>query len=244
MFSWALTVAMDQWRATPEAHGVRLEVSYGKLVETAQRVLSALWFEQTPELHGPAGVADLAVFHAGLQGFPGDTSVVPNGFFKAAELDSGTAGYLIYTITESGVTIGQVLVTNAEGGGFAAATEYWYMVDPISGRTACTFTAGASQPWSNPPSGLGTLSFKMANTTTWTRGTQSGSAHLYHDTTTGEYDGLQFNMSESGGVWTGSMTWWKLSDGAGTLFAPSTARTLSVTTVSGSAYYITNSPLT
>ena len=246
VFSWALTVAMEQWRVTPEGSGVRLDVSYGKLVETARRVLSALWFEQTPELHGPAGLADLAVFHACregcLAGHPGDTTVVPNGVFKAAELDPGVDNYLIYTITQGGTQIGQVLVTSTEGGGYGAATEYWYMTAGISSRSAVTITPGTSQSWTTPPSGLGTLSFKMANSTSWTRATRSGNIMTYSNLTTGEYEGMVWGMTETAGVWSGTITWWSLAS-TGTLFQPGVARSLSPVASSGTAYYITNSPI-
>ncbi len=65
VFSWAVSAAIEQWRATQEPHNVRVDLSYAKLVETAQRLISALWFDQTPELHGPAGIAALAVLHHG-----------------------------------------------------------------------------------------------------------------------------------------------------------------------------------
>ena len=47
------------------AHNVRVDSSYAKLVETTERLMSALWFEQSPQLLGQAGIADLAVLHHG-----------------------------------------------------------------------------------------------------------------------------------------------------------------------------------
>jgi hypothetical protein len=161
-----------------------------------------------------------------------------------AQLDPGTDGYLIYTITQGTVTLGQVLVTNLEGGGYNAQTEYWYMNAAIDSSTEFIISAGTAQPWSNPPTGLGTLSFGMADESTWTLGTPSGTIHVYHNILTKEYDGLQFNMSVNvDGVWSGSITWWKLTDSAGYLLGPGDVRTFQPQTLSGNAYYITTSPL-
>jgi hypothetical protein len=159
-----------------------------------------------------------------------------------AELDGGVDNYLIYKLAQSGATIGQVLVTNTEGDGYGAATEYWYMTANVAPRAAVTLTPGTSQSWTNPPSGLGTLSFTMANTTTWSRGTRSGTIYTYNNEGTGEYEGMQWAMSESGGVWSGSITWWQLGD-TGTLFAPGGGRILTPVVASGTAYYIVNSPI-
>ena len=157
-----------------------------------------------------------------------------------AELDSGTSQYLIYGMSQGGTQIGRVLVALTEGGGYAPNHEYWYMTANVSSRTAVTITGGASKSWSNPPTGLGTLSFLMANTSSWSRGTRSGIMHTYEGI--GEYEAMHWQMVETSGVWTGSITWWQNST-SGHLFGAGVARTLTPLSTSGTAYYINNTPL-
>ena len=89
VFSWAVATALGQWRATQESGYVRFDVSYGKLVETAERLISALWLDQNPELHGPSGIEDLAVLRQGLVGQPGETIALPDGAAIPEEVDPG-----------------------------------------------------------------------------------------------------------------------------------------------------------
>jgi len=157
-----------------------------------------------------------------------------------AQLDPGTDNYLIYTLSQSGIQIGQILVTLTDGGGYANSREYWFMTGDVSSRQPVTITGGTSGSWADPPTGLGTLSFTMANTTSWSRGTRSGVMHTY--TGVGEYEAMHWQMVETSGVWTGSITWWQ-STATGYLFGAGVARTLSPISTSGTAYYIVNTPL-
>src|ERR1700722_16074418 len=102
-----------------------------------------------------------------------------------AELDPGTRDFLVYTLVQNSATVGYVLATRTDGGGYAANCEYWFMTANVSS-------------WSAPPSGLGTLSFVMASSTSWTRGTQSGNFHAYAPGEP-EYIGLEWAMVESAG---------------------------------------------
>jgi hypothetical protein len=128
VFSWAITTAMEQWAVTQEGTSVRLDVSYGKLVETARRLVAGLWFEQTPELRAPASVEKLAVFRRGLVGHPGETSERPTGAFLTAQLDGGYFVYRKVTLTfASGTPLATVYVFNQAIGSFNTGTEYWYV---------------------------------------------------------------------------------------------------------------------
>src|SRR5262249_917882 len=194
---WAVCWAMEQWQATQEGAGVRLNVSYGKLLETAQRLVSALWFDQTPELRGPAGLADLAVLHPGLAGHEGETHDRPHGAFKAQEPDPGIKDYLIYNLTQGAVTGGKVPVAHPTRGGCTAGNEYFYMTANVSMSSSLTISSGASQNWSNPPSGLGTLSFTMPQRPTWSSGTPSGTLLCHTNNLTGDKVCINWQMSES-----------------------------------------------
>ncbi|MFT3770048.1 MAG: caspase family protein [Minicystis sp.] len=245
VFSWAVCAAMEQWKMTPEGNTTRLDVSYGKLVETTQRLVSALWFDQRPELRGPDGLADLAVFHPGLHGHAGETAETPNAKRLTQQIDPSNKGYVCYTLSlPNGTTIGKVIVTNTSGAGFDANREYWYLTQNVSMGSAITFTSGAAEDWTNPPSGLGTLSFKTNRTPTWTSGTPSASTTLLLETNvlTGERIGINWQMTVSHGSWGGSITWWHNSQS--NIFGPSETNTLSPgLPASGTWYYYTTAPL-
>jgi hypothetical protein len=242
VFSWAVSAAIEQWKATQEGHNVRIDLSYAKLVEATRRLLSALWFDQSPELHAPAGVADLAVLHHGLVGQPGETSNMPDGGFKTEQVDPGMKDFVLYVLTDvAGTTVGKVLVTATAGFGYQANTEYYYMYSNLSNSAQVTWTGGSSGSWRRPPAGLGTLSFSMARTPSWTGGTSTGSMLAYSNTGTGQYDGIDWEMSNASGSWSGHITWWHNS--TSNLFGPGVVETLTPTSTSFTGYYYTGYPL-
>jgi hypothetical protein len=166
----------------------------------------------------------------------------PLGDAPEAEVDPGWKDYLIYTLTDnSGSQLGKVLVTATAGGGYAANREYWYLTTNLSNSSAVTISGATSQYWSNPPSGLGTLSFTTVRTPTWTSGSSRGTMLVYSNAFTGEYDAMSWNMSNSGGTWTGSITW--VHNSTGNLFGDSVTRTLSPTSTSGTHYFYVSTPL-
>lgn len=242
VFSWAITCAMEQWKVASDGSGARLEVSYGKLIETAGRLMSALWFDQTPELRGPEGIADLAVFRAGLVVRPGETSDLPNAALKTAQLDPGMKDYLIYNVTQGLTQRGKVLVTRNAGGGYDANREYWYLTSNIATGSSLTLTAGSSEFWSNPPTGLGTLSFKTERRPTWTAGTPSGTMLCETIPGTSQRYAINWNMSLSHGVWSGTTTWWNSTQTD--WFGENQANTLSpATPAAGTWYSFVTSPI-
>ena len=167
----------------------------------------------------------------------------PLGAAQQAQVDPGSKDYLIYTLTDgSGSQLGQLLVTATAGDGYAANREYWYLTTNLSNSSAVTFTGGTSEYWSTPPSGLGTLSFTTERTPTWTLGTERGSALVYSNSLTGEYESIHWGMTDTGGTWSGSISWW--SNATGNLFGPGVSRTLSPQSrTAGSRYNYVTSPL-
>jgi hypothetical protein len=165
------------------------------------------------------------------------------GAAPEAQIDPGVRNYVIYDLFQSGVQIGAVLVTNSTAGdGYEANREYWYLNANPSMSSSLKFVGGTSEYWSTPPSGLGTLSFVTNRTPTWTSGTPRGTLLLESIAGTSEKIGINWGMSESGGVWSGSITWWHSS--TGNIFGPSTTNTLSPGTPSaGTWYYYVTSPL-
>jgi hypothetical protein len=165
------------------------------------------------------------------------------GAAQEAQIDPGVRNYVLYGLLQGGVQIGKVLVTGSvAGAGFDANREYWYLATNVNTGSPLTFSGGTSQDWSNPPSGLGTLSFVTQRTPTWTSGTPRGTMLLESNALTGERVGINWGMSVSGGVWSGSITWWHSN--TNNIFGPSTTNTLSPgTPSSGTWYYYVTSPL-
>lgn len=189
-----------------------------------------------------AALSSVVVLAIGVSACGGEGGDGPIGAAAQAEIDPGGKDYLIYTLTDdAGSQLGQVLVTATTGDGYSANTEYWYVTSNLSNTSAVTVTGGSSEYWTTAPSGLGTLSFTMARTPTWTSGTSSGIKLVYSNAFTGEYDGIDWGMSDSGGTWTGQITWW--SNSTGNLFGDSVVRRLVPTRTSGTHEYYVSSPL-
>jgi hypothetical protein len=210
VFSWALVTASQQWHAVRQGHNVRYDVCYGTLVETAGRLMSALYLDQVPEVHGPSGVASLALLRQGLVGQPGETVATPDRTAVPAQIDPGAFDYVIYTLTnDAGYQLGQILVTATASAslGYEANKEYWYLTSNLSNTAAVTFAGGSALTWSTTPS-MGTLSFVTARSTSWQSANPVGTMLIHTGTT--EW-GLQWNMAWDGSVWTGNMTWYSTS---------------------------------
>jgi hypothetical protein len=164
------------------------------------------------------------------------------GTVHPQELDPGLRDYLIYELYQSSTLIGKVLVTRTAGGGYDANREYWYMTTNVSMNTALSFVSSAEEGWSNPPSGLGTLSFVTARTPQWTSASPPSSMLLKINALTGEKIGIDWKMFVSHGVWNGSIDWWHSN--TNDLFGPSATNVLSPdSTPSGTWYRYTTSPL-
>jgi len=150
--------------------------------------------------------------------------------------------YTIYDVTQSNVLIGKLLVTATSGLGYTASREYWYLYQNVSSSSPVTFTSGRNELWSNPPSGLGTLSFVTYDRPSWSSATPSGTMLLQDNPFTGERVGIDWHMTVFGGTWSGYITWWH-SD-TGYIFGPGQVNTLSpATPPAGTWYSYTTTPL-
>jgi hypothetical protein len=175
-----------------------------------------------------SALSAIAFLAIGVSACGGEASDDPLGTAVQTQLDPGWRDYVLYMVTDaSGAQVAQVLVTATAGAGFDADREYWFVTTNLGDSGTYTFTGGASESWSNPPSGLGTLSFTMKRTPTWTPNTLSGTILGYSNALTGEFDGINWGMENSNGSWTGGMTWWHNS--TGNLFGPGVTRTLGPT---------------
>jgi len=151
--------------------------------------------------------------------------------------------YSIYEILDdSGFQRGKMLATVTSGAGFDADREYYFMTSNLSNDSAATFVLTRSDYWTNPPSSLGTPSFAIKRTPTWTSATPRGTMLLNTNPLTGERTGINWQMTNSSGVWTGAIYWWHSS--ATYIFGAGTSTRLAPGTPgSGSWYQFTTTPL-
>jgi hypothetical protein len=165
------------------------------------------------------------------------------GVASEAQLQPDYKDYTIYALTQNGSQIGQVLVaTTADGTTYAANREYWYMTSNVSTSYSLTFTSGAGEYWSSPPSGLGTLSFTMDQRASWTGATPQGSKFKYMSQIGLPVVLIDWEMTQSGGTWSGSIYWYHNT--TTNVFGPSETNTGTFSvSPSGTWYEYTANPL-
>jgi hypothetical protein len=189
-----------------------------------------------------ATLSSAVILAIGLSGCSVEAGDEPVGTTAQAEIDPGTKDYIIYNVVDANLSqLAQVLVTATAGGGYAANREYWYVTTNLSNTSGATFEPGTSENWTTPPSGLGTLSFTMASSSSWTSGSFLGRLPTGFSAT-GVFLAMNWQMVETAGVWSGNIIWWN-GNSTGTLFGGTAATTLTPGHVSGSHYYFDNTPL-
>lgn len=213
-FTWALTSTLEQWKAVEQGSSLRLTVSYGEALRRAQGLLKTLSFDQAPALQGVANVADLAVLQSGLR--PQPTSPEPTMAPIPMQIDPGDKDYRIYSIDWNGILIGSILVPHVINslGNFVPGTEYWFMTANISTTTRQTdlVISWVDYTWAASPSpSLGTLSFTMPQSPSWTAvsAPSSGAMTFVKNGQFGVV--LVWGLTLSGGVWGGSLDWYTTS---------------------------------
>lgn len=138
-FTWALSVALEQWKIVREGDELRSTISYGELVLRATKLLDALSFEQKPTLGDRDRVGDLPAFHHGPWDHPGETSAAPDAERRGGQLDPSARNRLfVLTATDDrGNTthVADILATSASpppssdpSQPFAAKEEYYYCI--------------------------------------------------------------------------------------------------------------------
>jgi hypothetical protein len=181
------------------------------------------------------GLATLLALGAAACGAGTDVEGGPIGTAAQRQLGTGYRDYLIYDVLQNSRQIGQVLVTaTAYGTTYAADTEYWYMTANVSTSYDLVFTSGTPQYWSNPPSGLGTLSFSMDQRATWSSCGVRGSHFEYTEAGVPEYL-IGWNMTESGGTWSGNIVWINRTES--TVFGPNETNDGVYSTYAPSGWY-------
>jgi hypothetical protein len=112
-FTWAVTSALGQWKTTVEKDVARLDVSYGELTSRTKQLLSALSFDQDPQLSGPANVDALPFLHPGSTVHWGETSREPDALRDTRQIDAGQYSIKYWTgsYDRSGNKIWKTFVT-------------------------------------------------------------------------------------------------------------------------------------
>jgi hypothetical protein len=144
------------------------------------------------------------------------------------QCDPGEDDYRVYTIWQylaGNWTVQGYMVcprVNAPSGSsyrWLAGREYWYMVSNLSAGYT-TYFGWADYTWAgtpNPPIAGTSLSFTMVQNASWSStSVPSASTTLYVNNYQGNVS-LSWGMTYSGGVWSGSLTWYSPT-GTNTVF--------------------------
>jgi len=213
-FSWALGAVVDQWRAVDQGGNVRMDLSYGTLLEKARQLLAVLDFPGTPALYGPSGVEWLAVLQVGRRSE--GTCARPDGQRAGVQLDSGMRSYRVYTLTASDgagnrTQVASVLATGSypPSSDYASNTEYYWISSDIPGA-ATTITITAEDGGALP---AGRYDQRWGENITWSikSGAPRSSQSLFVYTSASLEFGLDWTISVKNG-YRGSVAWFTNTD--------------------------------
>jgi hypothetical protein len=172
----------------------------------------------------------------------GDDAEATVGEAAEAQIDPGNKDYVLYTLKEGEVFAGHVLVTRTAGLGFAADREYWFMTVNLAGAPQLTVNSAAAQYWSTPPPALGAPSFVTLRNPVWIADTPTVGVLNEIIAITGQRIGIDWQMTNVGGVWSGYIKWW--NNTTGNIWGPSMGNKLILGRLPvGTWYSYTTSPL-
>lgn len=203
-FTWALTVALEQWQIKEHGQFKRSTMSHAELLFRSRMLLQALSFQQHPILVDELG--NLPVFHHG----PADgdrTSARPDAKRPGVQLDpSGDHAYTVYTLQDWERTVfAEIVVVKGGIGSWAADKEYWKVHRALDTSTVQLELKrnGVSSLdgllWSQPSPGTATFTFPQRGD--W----RATSANEYPDLTNGSDFGLTARITAS----TAAIKWYQ-----------------------------------
>ncbi len=143
-FTWALLCVANQWTAKQQGSSTRMNLTYRQLIKGATALLSALDFEQTPQIWPqPAGA--LTVLQTGHQNESADDH--PDANRGHIQLDPSNLDYCLYELTYGeNILFARVLAVNTrvtiDRVEYAAGNEYWSIKSnpPQTGTATITIT--------------------------------------------------------------------------------------------------------
>jgi hypothetical protein len=159
-FTWAVTVALEQWQIKEEGQFKRSTMSHAELLFRARMLLQALSFRQHPILVDELG--NLPVFHHGSAD-GAEASERPDAKRPGVQIDpSGDHDFTIYNIYDKLAPDAQLFATlvvvraNISVGDFqwSTNTEYWKVYRAFDTSTMTSLNlerkGSKSPPWNNP----------------------------------------------------------------------------------------------
>lgn len=234
-FTWALTVALEQWKIQQQGQFRRSTMSHAELLFRARTLLSALSFPQHPILVDELG--NLPVFHHGAADGEA-TSAVPDRERPGVQLDpSSGKDYAWYRLSSDGQVLLEVIATRTARLGFAADTEYWrihksdvppawgthntnaYCTDDFSRLTFEKQTARWPESESGLPFTEKDKSFTMpVNLAAGDWESYTNDKHFWQ-MIDGDAYGLRVNVWQHGDDWRGNVEFVRRDAGSGLLFS-------------------------
>lgn len=251
-FTWALTVALEQWEVQQEGQFRRSTMSHAELLFRARALLSALSFRQHPILVDELG--NLPVFHHGAADGAA-TSAEPDARRPGGQLDpSSGKDYAWYQLMVGSQVLVDVIATRTSNSkfGFGALKEYWrintkreqvpHEWGAWNGTAYCTDAFGGTiftKQTANWPTDSGGLPFKESEKSFaldvdvpadgWKSFNATDEAyHVFNK----EY-GLRLNVWRSGETWAGQVEFVRKDTGTGLLFTGDKANQWALTSWTG-----------
>ncbi|WP_438030749.1 caspase family protein [Sorangium sp. So ce233] len=216
-FTWALTVALEQWKIQQDGQFKRSTMSHAELLFRARMLLQALSFRQHPILVDELG--NLPVFHHGAS--DGDaTSPVPDAERPGGQIDpTGDRDYAYYRILANGELLLEIIAarTGSPQGGFMKGKEYWKIRDGLAqidtNQASSIKVVKRGRMWSDgnnpPPFAAAAASFICSLDATWTTRSNASDYRAYADES-GRYQGFRLNARRSkDGTWAGTIEWFR-----------------------------------
>jgi hypothetical protein len=211
--SWAVGSTLEQWSPRPEGRHVELDLSYGELLTRVQSLLSALSFEQTPELRGRPGTAKTPFFHAGPGGAKEPTNADPTAVGTSMEVMPDVKVILSLSWSSSSwplVSVGSNIPT---GAAYNYQTEYWALDASFLSQLS-SIPSGGSITFTPATYGAAGQPAVLTNPTTsiWTQlsTSPSGSWFVHSNTSTNTYYAVSFSLQQGtspSAAWSGSVQW-------------------------------------
>ncbi|MDC0683890.1 caspase family protein [Sorangium atrum] len=215
-FTWAITVALEQWKIKEDGQFRRSTMSHTELLFRSRMLLQALSFRQHPILVDELG--SLPVFHHG----PPDgaaTSARPDAARTGGQLDPSVKlanSYVEYVMKDkiTKAVLAKVLVTNTSvQDNWTPNAEHWNITGARLDSTA--YTGGievtrTEKLWANGPSfPMSDVSFRCAVYPAWSLpSVRTATFHVFRSQG-GWVCGFRIDVTKLNGTWSGRISWAK-----------------------------------
>lgn len=210
-YTWAVASVLGHWKTVPDGDGRRSTLAHGELTDRAAQLVRSLAFTGTPQVEGPDNVRQLAVMQRGSE--PADTTVSPDGWRRDVQLDPGDGTYRWYGVNDGILLVANVLVPRVDvtigGTTYRAGTEYWFNV--VTSMTATSIYFDWEDYTTEPPPNLGTQSFTMPQSRTWSEATPSNGSTTYVNNVQGVALKWGLTYSSTAG-WGGTLYWYTVTE--------------------------------